>query len=176
MNLVQYSPVKPQFHRISFGVSVATTHTVGRAAPSAPSAATLEYAYQYDDIGNRITSTDLTTNRTYTANSLNQYTLISNLCASVTLCDGFFPLFDDDGNQTLIQTFTGVWSVQYNGENRPTRWGDGNMVMGLPDYSGDPAAPYNGVSFLSACDYHDYCYSNCHKGKDDCDKGLRRLA
>ncbi len=45
--------------------------------------ATLEYAYQYDDIGNRITSTDLTTNRTYTANSLNQYTLISNLCASI---------------------------------------------------------------------------------------------
>jgi YD repeat-containing protein len=45
--------------------------------------ATPDYAYQYDDIGNRITSTDLTTNRTYTANSLNQYTLISNLCASI---------------------------------------------------------------------------------------------
>ena len=42
-----------------------------------------EYAYQYDDIGNRITSTDLGTNRTYTANGLNQYTLISNLCDSV---------------------------------------------------------------------------------------------
>ncbi len=38
--------------------------------------ATPEYAYQYDDIGNRITSTDLGTNRTYTANSLNQYSAI----------------------------------------------------------------------------------------------------
>ena len=51
--------------------------------------ATTEYAYQYDDIGNRITSTDLGTNRTYTANFLNQYTLISNLCDSVTLCDDY---------------------------------------------------------------------------------------
>ena len=81
--------------------------------------ATLEYAYQYDDIGNRITSTDITTNRTYTADSLNQYTLISNLCDSASLREEFIPQFDDDGNQTLIQTSTGVWSVQYNGENRP---------------------------------------------------------
>ena len=87
-----------------------------------------EYAYQYDDIGNRITSTDLGTNRTYVANNLNQYTLISNLCASVTLCDGFFPLFDDDGNQTLIQTSTGIWSVQYNGENRPVLWTGGTQA------------------------------------------------
>ena len=78
--------------------------------------ATPEYAYQYDDIGNRITSTDITTNRTYTANSLNQYTLISNLCDSASLREEFVPQFDDDGNQTLIQTSTGVWSVQYNGE------------------------------------------------------------
>ena len=28
-------------------------------------------------------------NRTYTANFLNQYTLISNLCDSVALCDEF---------------------------------------------------------------------------------------
>ena len=81
--------------------------------------ATNEYAYQYDDIGNRITSTDLGTNRTYTANSLNQYTLISNLCDSASLREEFVPQFDDDGNQTLIQTSTGIWSVQYNGENRP---------------------------------------------------------
>ena len=37
---------------------------------------TTEYAYQYDDIGNRITSIDLGTNRTYVANSLNQYTMV----------------------------------------------------------------------------------------------------
>ena len=28
--------------------------------------------------------------------------------------------YDDIGNQTLIQTSTGVWSVTYNGENCPT--------------------------------------------------------
>jgi RHS repeat-associated protein len=47
----------------------------------------------------------------------------------------FVPQFDDDGNQTLIQTATGVWSVQYNGENRPVLWTGGtqsaatNIVM-----------------------------------------------
>ena len=107
------------------------TKLVGRVVPNAPqspAADTLEYAYQYDDIGNRITSTDLGTNRTYTANSLNQYTLISTLCASVTLCDGFFPQFDDDSNQTLIQTSTGIWQVQYNGENRPVLWTGGTQA------------------------------------------------
>ena len=32
------------------------------------------------------------------------------------------PKFDDDGNQTLVQTSTGIWSVTYNGENRPALW------------------------------------------------------
>ncbi len=27
-----------------------------------------------------------------------------------------------DGNQTLIQTSTGIWQIQYNGENRPINW------------------------------------------------------
>ncbi len=106
-------------------------------APGAPQGgpasvpATTEYAYQYDDIGNRITSTDLGTNRTYTANGLNQYTLISNLCDSVTLCDDFVPQYDLDGNQTLVKTSTGIWSVTYNGENRPIHWSNGstNIVM-----------------------------------------------
>jgi RHS repeat-associated protein len=30
--------------------------------------------------------------------------------------------YDDDGNQTLITTKTGLWLVTYNGENRPIRW------------------------------------------------------
>jgi len=108
------------------------TSATKTGGPQSPAA---EYAYQYDDIGNRITSTDLTTNRTYTANSLNQYTLISNLCDSAALREEFVPQFDDDGNQTLIQTSTGVWSVQYNGENRPVLWTGGtqsaatNIVM-----------------------------------------------
>ena len=84
-----------------------------------------EYAYQYDDIGNRLSSLDLGTNRTYTANALNQYTNI------VEGAGGFLPQFDDDGNQTLIKTATGVWQVTYNGENRPVLWecGSTNIVM-----------------------------------------------
>ena len=81
-----------------------------------------EYAYDYDDIGNRISSFDLGTNRTYIANNLNQYTQISNLCDSASLREEFLPQFDDDGNQTLVKTATGIWSVTYNGENRPIIW------------------------------------------------------
>ena len=90
-----------------------------------------EYQYQYDDIGNRITSLDLGTNRTYTANNLNQYTSISNSAASALSAGEFVPQFDDDGNQTLIQTATGIWQVTYNGENRPIFWFNGvtNIVM-----------------------------------------------
>jgi RHS repeat-associated protein len=36
--------------------------------------------------------------------------------------DEFTPQFDDDGNQTLIKTATGIWQVTYNGENRPILW------------------------------------------------------
>ncbi len=71
-----------------------------------------EYAYFYDDIGNRETSFERGTNYVYTANQLNQYIVV----------DDFTPQFDDDGNQTLVQTSTGIWQVQYNGENRPILW------------------------------------------------------
>ena len=30
--------------------------------------------------------------------------------------------YDADGNATQIQTSTGTWNVEYNGENRPIRW------------------------------------------------------
>jgi RHS repeat-associated protein len=92
--------------------------------------ATTEYAYQYDDIGNRITSTDLGTNRTYAANSLNQYTLVGRAVPGAPQgeVEEFVPQFDDDGNQTLVKTATGVWSVQYNGENRPVLWTGGTQA------------------------------------------------
>ena len=92
------------------------------AAKNAKGAKVLEYQYQYDDIGNRITSLDIGTNRTYAANNLNQYTSISNSASSALSAGEFIPQFDDDGNQTLIQTATGIWQVQYNGENRPVVW------------------------------------------------------
>ncbi len=74
------------------------------------------YAYGFDDIGNRETAAERGTNTTYAANSLNQYTSISNSLST------FQPVFDDDGNQTLIKTATGFWSITYNGENRPILW------------------------------------------------------
>ena len=99
------------------------------ATKNAKGVKVLEYQYQYDDIGNRIASLYLGTNRTYIANNLNQYTSISNFCGSlpsVALAEegaaNFTPQFDDDGNQTLIQTATDIWQVQYNGENRPVVW------------------------------------------------------
>ena len=80
------------------------------------------YAYDFDDIGNRETSSARGTNSVYTANSLNQYTEISDSALSASPRETFTPQFDDDGNQTLIQTSTGIWSVTYNGENRPIHW------------------------------------------------------
>ena len=38
-------------------------------------------------------------------------------------------MFNADGNQTLIKTSTGVWSVTYNAENRPVRWESGDTVI-----------------------------------------------
>ena len=70
------------------------------------------YAYNFDYIGNRETAAEQGTNVLYSANNLNQYTAV----------DDFAPQFDDDGNQTLIKTATGIWSVTYNGENRPILW------------------------------------------------------
>ena len=43
--------------------------------------------------------------------------------------DDFVPQYDADGNQTLIKTETGVWSVVYNAENRPVRWTQGDTVI-----------------------------------------------
>ncbi len=69
------------------------------------------YYYSYDNIGNRKTAkedADEATN--YDANALNQYTAVGD----------FVPEFDADGNQTKVQTSTGIWNVTYNAENRPT--------------------------------------------------------
>ena len=89
-----------------------------------------EYAYQYDDIGNRLSSLDLGTNRTYTANALNQYTLVGR-DDPIAPHEEFSPQYDLDGNQTLVRTATGDWTVAYNAENRPVSWtcGATNIVM-----------------------------------------------
>ncbi len=67
------------------------------------------YAYDYDNIGNRETATESEITTNYTANELNQYTAVGD----------FTPTFDADGNQTLVKTSTGTWEVTYDAENRP---------------------------------------------------------
>jgi len=88
------------------------------------------YSYLYDDIGNRVTSSECGTNSTYTANNLNQYTQISNVNLNLQP-QPFIPQYDLDGNQTLVKTKTGTWQVSYNGENRPVSWSCGttNVTM-----------------------------------------------
>lgn len=89
------------------------------------------YSYQYDDNGNRLWSLESTNLTVYVANCLNQYTAISTQNESDSPNNGFVPQYDDDGNQTFIQTDTGIWCVTYNGENRPVAWSNGatNIVM-----------------------------------------------
>lgn len=35
-------------------------------------------------------------------------------------CASCIPTYDADGNQTRVQTRTGIWAVNYDAENRPT--------------------------------------------------------
>ena len=79
------------------------------------------YSYDFDDIGNREFSSERGTNVIYSANNLNQYKAV----------DDFTPQFDDDGNQTLVKTATGTWSVTYNGENRPVLWRQGIFSLAM---------------------------------------------
>lgn len=66
-----------------------------------------DISYAYDDIGNRTTAEG----KTYTA------------------IDDVTPQYDADGNQPLIKTETGIWSVLYNAENSPIRWESGDTVI-----------------------------------------------
>ena len=75
------------------------------------------YGYDYDNIGNRRMAMEASAYMLYEANELNQYTSIQE-----NEDTAFIPSFDADGNQTLVKTSTGIWSVQYNAENRPVRF------------------------------------------------------
>ncbi len=83
------------------------------------------YAYTYDNIGNRTTAREDTEHITYDANELNQYSQID------TNGKEFIPEYDENGNQTLIKTATGIWRVKYNGQNRAIRYEseDGTIVI-----------------------------------------------
>jgi len=73
------------------------------------------YSYAYDNSGNRKSAQEAAEEATtYTANALNQYTAIQQGTE-----EAFVPVYDADGNQTLVKTSTGIWTVAYNAENRP---------------------------------------------------------
>ena len=88
------------------------------------------YVYDYDNIGNRETAQEAAGSVTsYESNNLNQYTAIGD----------FEPTYDDAGNQTTVKTNTGIWTVVYNAENRPTSFTNadsGTIVECLYDYMG----------------------------------------
>ena len=49
------------------------------------------------------------------------------------------PTFDTDGNQTLVKTTTGIWTVAYDAENRPVSFtnAESNTVIECSyDYMG----------------------------------------
>jgi len=97
--------------------------SVDELISAAKNAKSAKHACDFDDIGNRETSSEPGTNSVCAANQLNRYCSITTLTSDVGLqTSSFPPQFDDDGNQTLIKTATGIWSVTYNGENRPIHW------------------------------------------------------
>ena len=65
------------------------------------------YGYAYDSIGNRLWSAANDVTKSYTANSLNQYTAVSA---------GANPVYDADGNMTGDGTF--AYAYAYDAENR----------------------------------------------------------
>ena len=91
------------------------------------------YAYAYDDIGNRNSAPKgSAASVAYTTNAHNQYAVIQG-------DSDFEPQYDADGNQTLVQTATGIRQVDYNALDRPVRWTslDGATVVECAyDYRG----------------------------------------
>ena len=90
------------------------------------------YSYCFDDAGNRKNSEEHGMTVEYLVNGLNQYTCITN-----DESGSWRPLYDADGNQTLVKTKSGVWSVVYDGENRPVQWSCGTITVLLAyDWAG----------------------------------------
>ena len=81
------------------------------------------YAYNFDPIGNRLTANLAGTSYNYTANMLNQYTVVNSNQ----------PTYDDDGNMLT----NGNWTYTWNGENRMVQAVNGNTKLQFVyDYMG----------------------------------------
>ena len=76
-----------------------------------------EYAYAFDNIGNRNTASETGAALAYSTNNLNQYASIGE-----NEENAFVPGYDAAGNATSIQTSTGTWTIACNGANRPVRF------------------------------------------------------
>ena len=70
------------------------------------------YAYAFDNIGNRATASAAGTQTNYATNALNQYSAV----------DDSVPAYDADGNVISLKTATGTWQITYNGAGRPVTW------------------------------------------------------
>ena len=106
----------------------------GRNELTGATLGTAPYGYSYDNIGNRKTARELAEELTYAANELNQYTSIEEKAEAP-----FVPTYDASGNQTLIKTSTGIWTVVYNAANRAVSFTsrDGSTVVECGyDYQG----------------------------------------
>jgi YD repeat-containing protein len=92
------------------------------------------YGYAYDSIGNRLSEvrnlmSEVSTNL-YTANALNQYSVISNFSSQVS---SLIPQYDADGN---MLTYNG-WTFTWNGENRLITASNATTVIeNIYDYMG----------------------------------------
>ncbi|WP_164917424.1 RHS repeat domain-containing protein [Akkermansia muciniphila] len=75
------------------------------------------FGYQYDNIGNRKEAFEFGNTTDYETDELNRYAGIAGNGAAA-----FVPQYDADGNQTLVKTSTGIWTVTYNAENRPVKF------------------------------------------------------
>ena len=92
------------------------------------------YGYSYDNIGNRKTAQEPAQELAYAANELNQYARIEESGEAP-----FVPTYDASGNQTLIRTSTGIWTVAYNAANRAVSFTsrNGNTIIECGyDYQG----------------------------------------
>ena len=95
--------------------------SVDELISAAKNAKSAKHAYDFDDIGNRRTSSECgVRSAEYASNELNQYTIITSQTSQTS--QTFQTSFDADGNQTHVKTATGIWQVTYNGENRPIVW------------------------------------------------------
>ena len=106
----------------------------GRNELTASSLGAAPYGYSYDNIGNRKTAREPAEELAYAANELNQYTGIEESGETP-----FVPTYDASGNQTLIKTSTGVWTVVYNAANRAVSFTsrNGNTIIECGyDYQG----------------------------------------